>query len=170
MVRRSLSALDITGHVAQQPPLWAGVAAAFALGGGERGKRATTRGSICWWAAVIVADVLVKPLVRRPRPEKAGDGRSGPVTSSFPSGHAASGLAFTFGVAQELPLLFVPRALATAVGHWALIGSRSHRASEVFVGGAIGVGVALAASQLWPSTASRGEPDRAEPADGSATP
>ena len=138
------------------------------LGGGERDKRAATRGSICLWAAVIVANVLVKPLVRRPRPEKAGDGRSGPVTSSFPSAHAASGLAFTFGVPQELPVLFVPPALATAVGHWSLI--RGHHTSDVFVGGAIGVGVALAASQLWPSTASRGEPDRAEPADGSATP
>jgi membrane-associated phospholipid phosphatase len=169
-LRKIVSTLDITGHVAQQPPVWAGIAAALEVGGGERGRRAATRGSICYWAAVVVANVLIKPLVRRPRPAEAGEGRPGPVTSSFPSGHAASDLAFTFGVAQELPVLFVPLAVATAVGHWSLVRSRGHHASDVLVGGAIGVGVALAASQLWRRAGTPSAPERTGPADGSASP
>jgi membrane-associated phospholipid phosphatase len=64
--------------------------------------------------------------------------------------------------------MFVPLALATAVGHWSLVRSRGHYASDVFVGGAIGAGVALAASRLWPSAASR--PQQAERTDESASP
>lgn len=169
MVRKIVRALDFSGHVAQQPPVWVGIAAALALGGGERGRRAATRGSLCYWGAVIVANGLLKPLVRRPRPDEAGEGRPGPLTSSFPSGHAASDLAFTFGVAQELPLLFVPLALATAVGHWSLIRTRGHHASDVFIGGAVGMGVALAASRLLRSTGAPSEPDGTERAAGSVT-
>lgn len=169
-MRRILSTLDISGHVAQQPPVWAGIATALALGGGERGRRAALRGSACYWAAVVIANLVIKPLVRRPRPEEAGEGRPGPVTSSFPSGHAASDLAFTFGVAQELPVLFAPLALATAVGHWSLVRTRGHHASDVFAGGAIGIAVALAVSRLWRSAEAPSETGPTEPADGSATP
>ena len=45
----------------------------------------------------------------------------GPITSSLPSGHAATDLAFTLGVAQEIPALFPPLAFATSAAHWSLV-------------------------------------------------
>ena len=76
--------------------------------------------------------------------------RLGPATSSFPSGHAASDLSFTFGVAPELPLVFIPLSGATVGAHWALIRGREHYPTDVLAGGALGIAVALAAWRLWP--------------------
>lgn len=139
------------GDVAQQPPVWAGIAAVLALGGGSRGRRAALRGGVCYGTTAVVANLLIKPIVARDRPPGSGKGRTGPITSSFPSGHAATDLAFTVGVAQEIPLLFVPLALATSAAHWSLIRSRGHYPSDVLAGGFIGVGIALAIWRLWPS-------------------
>lgn len=141
------------GDIVQQPPVWAGVAGLLALSG-PRGRRAARRGGVCYGAAAVV-HILIKPLVGRPRPPGSGTRRIGPVTSSFPSGHAASDLAFTFGAAQELPLVFVPLSLATAAAHWSLVRSRGHYPTDVFAGGVLGIGVAVAAWMLWP----RGERD-----------
>ena len=88
--------------------------------------------------------------------------RLGPATSSFPSGHAASDLSFTFGVAQELPLMFVPLSAATLGAHWALVRGREHYPSDVFACGALGIAVALAA---WIA-----RPPRRDPIHGEATP
>jgi membrane-associated phospholipid phosphatase len=76
----------------------------------------------CWhWPAdgragvtAIVTNAVVKPVVGRSRPPGSGRERTGPVTSSFPSGHAATDRSFTLGVAQEIPVLFFPLALATS--------------------------------------------------------
>ena len=138
------------GDVVQQPPVWAALAAALALGGGLGGRRAAWRGTVCYGVAAIVANLVVKPVVARSRPPGSGRGRPGPVTSSFPSGHAASDLAFTIGVAQEIPALFVPLAVATSAAHWSLVRSRGHYPSDVFAGGVVGVVVGLAVWKLWP--------------------
>lgn len=66
---------------------------------------------------VVGADDGVAP----PVPDR---GRTGPVTSSFPSGDAATDLSFRLGVAQEIPVLFFPLALATSAAHWSLVRSR----------------------------------------------
>jgi undecaprenyl-diphosphatase len=99
---------------------------------------------VAYIGAAVVANLLVKPFVGRDRPPGAGRRRPGPLTSSFPSGHAATDVAFTIAASFEIPLLFLPLAMATAAAHWSLVRSRGHYASDVFVGGAIGVGVALA--------------------------
>ena len=146
-----LKTLDRAGHVTQQPPVWVGIAAALALAGGRRGQQAALRGSVCYTVAAVIANMLIKPLVRRPRPPEAGRGRIGPLTSSFPSGHAASDLAFVFGVAQELPALFVPLAGGTLTAHWSLVRTRGHYLSDVLVGGAVGIAAATAVRTLWPT-------------------
>ena len=134
----------------QQPPVWLALAAALAMGGGEGGKRAAQRGSVCFGAAAVVANLAIKPLVGRSRPSSAGEGRPGPVTSSFPSGHTATDLAFSLGVAQEIPALFIPLTGVTLAAHWSMIRSRGHYPSDVFFGGLVGVAVALATWKLWP--------------------
>ena len=48
-------------------------------------------------ATAGVANVALKPLARRRRPPGAGPGPFRPLTSSMPSGHAASDTAFAVG-------------------------------------------------------------------------
>ena len=129
------------GDVVQQPPIWVGLAALLGAAGGPRGRRAAVRGGVCYGATAIVVNLLIKPVVGRGRPPGSGEGRTGPVTSSFPSGHAATDLAFTLGVVQEIPVLFFPLALATSAAHWSLVRSRGHYPTDVFVGGCVGVAV-----------------------------
>jgi membrane-associated phospholipid phosphatase len=148
--RRGSTWFGRLGDIAQQPPIWAGIAAALGLFAGEKGRRAAFRGSALYGVSAVVANLVIKPLVGRSRPPGAGEGRVGPVTSSFPSGHAATDLAFSFGVAQELPWLFIPLAGATAAAHWSLVRSRGHYPTDVFAGGVLAVALALAAWRLWP--------------------
>jgi undecaprenyl-diphosphatase len=105
---------------------------------------------VCYLAAAVIANIVIKPLTYRRRPQSAGEGRITPVTSSLPSGHTASDSAFVFGVAQELPLLAIPLAAAATTAHWSLIRSDKHHVSDVLAGGAIGLGVAYITRKSWP--------------------
>ncbi|MCA1842229.1 MAG: phosphatase PAP2 family protein [Actinobacteria bacterium] len=151
--RALVKLLDGTGHVAQQPPTWA-VAACALAGGGGAGRRAAARGSVCYAVSAVVANFLVKPLVRRRRPPRARRQLVGPVTSSFPSGHSATHVAFVLGASRELPQSFVPLAALAVVAHWSLVRSHGHYASDVVAGGLIGMAVTWAMGRLWPSSSS----------------
>lgn len=147
------------GDIVQQPPTWAALAGVLALAGGLRGKRAAVRGGVCYGLAAVVANLVIKPVVGRSRPPGAGAGRPGPVTSSFPSGHTATDLAFSLGVAQEIPVLLIPLTVGTTAAHWSMIRSRGHYPSDVLVGGVVGIGVAGVVWRLWPPRSSK-EPER----------
>jgi len=142
------------GDIIQRPPAWAGIAALLSATG-ERGRRAALRGSACYLSAALV-HLPIKALVGRRHPPGSARHQLGPVTSSFPSGHAASDLAFAIGAAQELPLAFLPLSACTMAVHWSLVRKRSHYPSDVLAGGALGIAVALAAWKLWPPRRSTG--------------
>lgn len=166
--RRGSTAYGRLGDIAQQPPVWAALAAVLALGAGPRGKRAAARGAVCYGVAAVVANLVIKPLVGRNRPPGAGEGRPGPVTSSFPSGHTATDLAFSLGVAQEIPVLLLPLTVATTAAHWSMIRSRGHFPSDVLVGGVVGIAVAGAAWRIWPPDGRTGDdPEPTADPDGS---
>lgn len=132
--RRGSTWFGRLGDIVQQPPVWAGLAALLAAGGGPRGKRAAVRGAAGYSLAAVVANLVVKPVVGRSRPPGSGEGRPGPVTSSFSSGHTA----------------------ATMAAHWSMVRSRGHYPSDVLAGGVVGIVVALAAWRLWPPRADGG--------------
>jgi len=136
------------GDVIQRPPMWAAIAAGLSATG-ERGRRAALRGSVCYLSAAA-AHLPVKAVVGRRHPPGSARHQLGPVTSSFPSGHAASDLAFVFGAAQELPVAFVPLSACTLAVHWSLVRRRAHYPSDVLAGGALGIAVALTIWKLWP--------------------
>lgn len=138
------------GDIVQQPPVWAGLAAALAVGGGERGRRAAWRGTVCYAVAAIVTNLGIKPLVARSRPPGAGKDRPGPVTSSFPSGHTATDLAFSLAASQEIPLLFFALTPTTLAAHWSMVRSRGHYPSDVIVGGLVAMVVVAVAWKVWP--------------------
>ena len=146
--RKGSTPVGRAGDVIQRPPAWAGLAGVLALTG-PRGRRAGLRGIICYGAAALV-HLPIKAAVGRRHPTGAAANTLGPFTSSFPSGHAASDLAFALGAAQEIPVLFLPLSAATMAVHWSLIRKRSHYVSDVLAGGALGIAVALAAWKLWP--------------------
>ncbi len=148
--RRGSTWFGRLGDIVQQPPVWAALAAALATAGGDRGRRAALRGSVCYGVTAIVANLVIKPVVARRRPPGAGKNRPGPVTTSFPSGHAATDLAFTLAASQEIPLLFLALAPATMAAHWSLVRSRGHYPSDVLLGGALAVAVVLVAWKTWP--------------------
>jgi len=141
--------LGKAGDIAQQPPVWAALALVLGMGG-PRGRRAALRGSVCYTAAAL-AQIVIKLVVGRSRPVGSGLMRMGPVTSSFPSGHAATDLAFNIGASQEIPALFIPLSAATMAAHWSIVRSRGHYVSDVLAGGGLGLAVGLAAWRLWPS-------------------
>ena len=149
------------GDVIQRPPMWAAIAAGLSATG-ERGRRAALRGSVCYLSAAA-AHLPIKAVMGRRHPPGSARHQLGPFTSSFPSGHAASDLAFVFGAAQELPVAFVPLSACTLAVHWSLVRRRAHYPSDVLAGGALGIAVALTVWKLWPPRrAARDEtsPDR----------
>jgi undecaprenyl-diphosphatase len=79
--------------------------------------------------------------------------RIGPLTSSFPSGHTATDLGFTFGAAQELPALLAPLSVVTLGSHWSLLRGREHYPTDIVAGGTLAFAVAAAAWKLWPPMA-----------------
>ena len=152
--------------------LWIGIAAALAASNDERGRRAALRGLAGMAIASTASNVLAKGLVRRPRP--AGEvpparrpGRT-PVTSSFPSGHAAAAAAFATGVGLEMPALAAPvGALAVAVGV-ARVVNGVHYPSDIAGGWVVGVGVGMLTLRWWPlrrsEPAAAARPGREAPA------
>jgi undecaprenyl-diphosphatase len=116
---------------------------------GPRGRRAALRGATCSVIASLI-HLPIKRVFRRPRPRGAGLRAIGPLTSSFPSGHTASDLAFVFGAAQEQPVLLLPLSVATLGSHWSLLRTRKHYPSDVIAGGTIAFAVSMAAWRMRP--------------------
>ncbi|WP_158220318.1 phosphatase PAP2 family protein [Kineosporia sp. A_224] len=132
--------------------LWLAIACGMALSG-RRGRRAAAQGLVALSLASVVTNVFLKPASRRTRPP-AGlvpDTRvplRAPVTTSFPSGHAASAAAFATAVLLEQPALgvaLVPLSVVVAASR-VVIGV--HYPSDVIAGAVVGVVVGVAASAV----------------------
>lgn len=86
--------------------LWMATAAALAATGSPRARRAAVRGLASLAVASATINTVGKRSVRRPRPvldpvPLVRQLKRQPITTSFPSGHAASAAAFATGVALE---------------------------------------------------------------------
>lgn len=129
--------------------LWLGVAAGAALLGGRPARRAALRGVASLAVASATVNTLGKRTVRRGRPVLDAVPLvrrlpRQPFTTSFPSGHAASAVAFTTGVGLENPAW----GLALAPLAWSVCFSRVytgvHYPGDVLAGALLGAGAALA--------------------------
>ncbi|AUG82187.1 phosphoesterase [Kitasatospora sp. MMS16-BH015] len=153
--RRAVPGLRRLSRAADHGVLWAGVAGALAVSGDRTARRAALRGMGALGLASAAANVAAKAAVRRPRPllDEVPLVRQllrQPLTSSFPSGHAASAAAFATGVAIESPvlgLLVAPVAAAVAASR-VYVGV--HYPSDVLAGAALGGGLALLTLRWWP--------------------
>jgi membrane-associated phospholipid phosphatase len=138
---------------ADQSKLWFATAAAMALLGGPRGRRAACNGLLSLSVASGSAH-LAKLLTTRRRParreaeELARRHVQMPRSSSFPSGHAASAFAFATGAGNVLPVFSAPlRAVATLVGY-SRVHTGVHYPADALAGAFIGVSAAEVAGRL----------------------
>jgi undecaprenyl-diphosphatase len=133
---------------ADMSKLWLGIAAAVALAGGKRGRRAALEGVVAIAVTSAGVNQGIKRVARRRRPERARPAlfqdRHVPMpgSTSFPSGHAASAFAFAYAVGRHLPALAVPiRLLAAAVGY-SRVHTGVHYPGDVVIGSVTGAGTA----------------------------
>lgn len=158
MRRRPGAALVLLSRAADGSRLWLLVAAALGLSGGRFRRRAALRGLLAAGLAAVLANGPVKLAFRRRRPAPSRfasrlaslPGRSRQPAPSFPSVHAATGLAFAAGAGQETPALAGPLlGLAAAVGYGRARTGADHP-SDVAAGALLGVGTGLLTRRLWP--------------------
>jgi undecaprenyl-diphosphatase len=141
---RTLPALS---RAADFSVLWMATAAALALAGRPR---AAARGLAAVALASTTANVVVKAHVGRVRPPlhtvpERRRVRRVPVTTSFPSGHSASAVAFATAVGREVPALALPLGLLAAAVAGSRVWTGAHYPADVLAGAGIG---ALAASAV----------------------
>jgi len=125
-------------------------AAVLAALGGETGRRAAASGLASVAVTSSVVNLLVKPVGRRRRPDRAAQEVpiarhvDMPRSSSFPSGHSAAAFAFATGVGRTMPHAAVPlRVLAAAVAY-SRVHTGVHYPGDVTTGSLIGSSLAQA--------------------------
>jgi len=141
--------------------LWLTIAAALAMLGGSRGRRAALEGVVAIGATSAMINLVAKSIVTRPRPHRvdtalfAARDVGMPASSSFPSGHAASGFAFAYAVGRHVPVLALPvRLLAGAVAY-SRVHLGVHYPGDVAVGSIAGSGIAALVASAADRVASR---------------
>lgn len=152
---------------ADRSKLWLGVAGALALLGGEKGRRAALSGVVSIGLTSASVNLVVKQFARRTRPDRGDDAFASrhvsmPMSTSFPSGHAASAFAFAEGVSEVLPwprplLLMAAAAVAESRVHCGV-----HYPGDVVAGSLIGLAMGRAGAALT-RRVRRSVPDVAPP-------
>ncbi|MET3919418.1 phosphatase PAP2 family protein [Arthrobacter sp. UYEF20] len=160
---RAVSAFPGGGHdevfrqlsaAANKGKLWFGIAAVMALFPGTT-RRAALHGLLAQGVASGITNLGFKTLLprARPLPEHLPAFRfvhPQPTSSSMPSGHSASAVAFALGVGLVRPALGAALAPVAAGVAYSRVHTGAHWPSDVLFGSAIGAGAALAARKWWP--------------------
>jgi hypothetical protein len=127
--------------------LWIAASVLLAAGG-PRGRLAAGSGLAAVAATSALANLVIKPLGRRHRPDRGAEEVplarqvDMPASRSFPSGHAASAFAFASAVGRVLPTAGVPiRCLAALVGY-SRVHTGVHYPGDVVAGALIGATMA----------------------------
>ena len=131
--------------------LWLGSAAILALTRGARGRRAAVTGLASVAVSSAVANLVLKRLVGRRRPDTSDVPVARhavmPPSTSFPSGHSATAFAFATGVGSVLPCEAIPiRALAAAVAY-SRVHTGVHYPADVIAGALLGTALAQATAR-----------------------
>ncbi|MGQ0743738.1 MAG: phosphatase PAP2 family protein [Acidimicrobiales bacterium] len=147
-----VSLLDQVGRIAKQPPFWMAVAGALRMSGQAQARRAAARAGLGYAVTAVIANLVLKPLAHRRRPLGAsGPGPLPPLTSSMPSGHAASDTAFAVAASLVMPSLRWPMLALTTASHWSLVRARSHHVTDIVVGDVVGSVIGVCVNRRWPS-------------------
>lgn len=142
-------------RAADRSVLWIAIAGALTLSRRPRARAAAVRGLASIAVTSLVANQVSKRLHRRPRPSitQVPAQRLAhriPTSTSFPSGHSASAMAFAAGASAEWPALSVPlRALAGLVG-FSRVATGAHYPGDVAAGFALGEAIAWLTGTMPP--------------------
>ncbi|MEV5380805.1 phosphatase PAP2 family protein [Streptomyces nondiastaticus] len=145
--------------------LWFGLAAGAALAGGRPARRAALRGAASLAVASAAVNTVGKRSVRRVRPVLDAVPAirrlsRQPVTTSFPSGHSASAVAFVTGVALENPLWGLALAPLAASVCFSRVYTGVHYPGDVLAGAVLGAGAAFAVRGVVPTRSQLAPPAR----------
>ena len=139
--------------------LWLGIAAVVAVAGGRRGRRAALEGVVAIGVTSATVNLGVKPVARRRRPERARpalfEDRHVPMprSASFPSGHAASAVAFADAGGRHMPGLAVPIRLLAAAVAYSRVHTGVHYPGDVVIGSVAVAGTAAMVAAVADRTA-----------------
>jgi undecaprenyl-diphosphatase len=131
-------------NAANRSLLWLGVSGVLAGLGGRRGRRAAVAGLTAVGAASLAVNLGLKQLSERERPDRLGAGviderhTKMPDSSSFPSGHSASGFAFATAVGHEIPALAMPLRVLAATVAYSRVHTGVHYPGDTIVGALVG--------------------------------
>jgi membrane-associated phospholipid phosphatase len=121
LLDRAMRRLSVAANYSR---LWIGSSVLLAATAGPRGRLAAKSGLASVAASSALANLIVKPVGNRRRPDRGGDEVpparqiAMPVSRSFPSGHAASAFACASAISRVLPAASVPlRCLAALVAY-----------------------------------------------------
>jgi membrane-associated phospholipid phosphatase len=136
-------------QAADNSKLWIASAAVLASVGGPVGRRAAVNGLASVAVTSAVVNLVLKPLGRRHRPDRAT--HHVPITrqvtmprsTSFPSGHAASASAFATGVASAAPEAGIPVSTAATLVAYSRVHTGVHYPIDVIAGSLTGEALAL---------------------------
>jgi membrane-associated phospholipid phosphatase len=150
-------------HAASYSRLWVGIAGGIALIDGRRGREAAVTGLVAIGVTSAVVNQGLKRLYPRQRPDRDGEAVPQarrvkmPDSTSFPSGHSASGFAFATAVGSQLPWTGAALRFLAATVAYSRVHTGVHYPGDAvvgsLVGGGIGSAVATAARQLTAAAA-----------------
>ena len=138
--------------LANHSKLWLGAAGALFLLGGRTGRRAALTGLVAVGVNSALVNIPMKFAGGRARPDRETAGVPAerwvpmPTSTSFPSGHSASGFAFAGGVAGSMPGLAVPLRGLAAVVAYSRVHTGVHYPGDIVVGSLIGATIGEATS------------------------
>jgi membrane-associated phospholipid phosphatase len=141
-------------NAANHSVLWLAVAGGLSLAGGAAGRRAAVQGTVAIGVTSALVNLAVKSAWSRQRPDRAGAGvpvRRNvrmPTSTSFPSGHAASGFAFAAAIGRDQPWLGLALRFLAASVAYSRVHTGVHYPGDAVVGSLIGEGTGQAVAGL----------------------
>ena len=136
--------MNRVSRAADYSKLWVAAAALQAALGGRRGRRAAVAGLASVGVAAAVANLALKPLGGRRRPERVVEQvpvarwARMPGSTAFPSGHSASAFAYATGVGHVLPIASIPLLGLAAVVSYSRVHVGVHYPGDVVAGALVG--------------------------------